>query len=190
MSREADEWAYDKERGLLDADEAEYRAKTGFSNAREAMKGIKFKPVSKAFPIGDKGHPQIPKGQNVFLLKTSMGIIGKGNYTKGITQKMRDAVVPPFLIVATDRVAALAEITRLWNALFDACEQTKCVGVVTSREEDRKTDDTLNKLALKSAEAFRKRRQAREKKEKALSNLTVRAFEKRRKQYRKEEKRK
>ena len=185
MSREADEWAYDKERGLLDADEAEYRAKTGFSNAREAMKGIKFKPVSKAFPIGDKGHPQIPKGQKVFILRTQMGILGKDNCKNGILKKMWDAIVPPFLIIATDRVAALAEITRLWNALFDACEHTKCAGVVTSREED-----SLNKLAIKSAEAFRKRRQAREKKEKALSNLTVRAFEKRRKQYRKEEKRK
>lgn len=37
MSIESDEWEYDKARGLLDATGEEYREKTGFNNASEAM---------------------------------------------------------------------------------------------------------------------------------------------------------
>jgi len=85
-------------------------------------------PNSKAYPVGDKDHPQIPKGQSVFLLRTQMGIIGKDNYVKGIPKKMKKAIVPPFMIIATDRIAAIAEITRLWNELFDAYEKQEQEG--------------------------------------------------------------
>jgi hypothetical protein len=41
MSEASDEWAYDKARGLLDATGDEYKAATGFNNAREAMAATK-----------------------------------------------------------------------------------------------------------------------------------------------------
>lgn len=171
MSREADEWAYDKERGLLDATGEEYKAKTGFRNAREAMAG-KSKKVGQAHSMPNSGvPPRLPKGQDWIVLRTGMAIISREKCEKGVSKKAIGQMVPLFTIVATDREAAMAEITARWTDLFDSWEHT---------------DDRLNKLALKSAEAFRKRRQAREK---ALSSLTVKAFEKRRKQYRKQEKR-
>lgn len=54
MSRAEDEWAYDKERGLLDATGDEYKAKTGFNNATEAMAAMTSTKAKKDVTITKK----------------------------------------------------------------------------------------------------------------------------------------
>ena len=53
-------WEFDREHGLLDASEDEYRAATGFGNAEEAMKAIKA------------GKPLKPKKTEVEALKAEV----------------------------------------------------------------------------------------------------------------------
>ena len=54
MSKESDEWAFDKARGLLDATGDEYRASTGFNNATEAMAAIKDKNIKNTLKATKK----------------------------------------------------------------------------------------------------------------------------------------
>lgn len=78
----------------------------------------------KAWFIGDGAIvPRIAPNRPWFVLKLGMGITGKIDSGRKIPKELRDVILPPLLMVATDREAAKEEIGHKIDALFDAFEQ-------------------------------------------------------------------
>jgi hypothetical protein len=82
--------------------------------------------MSKAYFVAEQYEPPLlPPGRKWIVLRLSMGILGKDRCEKGIPASMKKVVVPPFLMVATDRQAAKDEIMAKLDAMFDAWEASQ-----------------------------------------------------------------
>ena len=78
----------------------------------------------KAWAISDKTIPPTPPiGKDWIVLRLAMGIMCRNRCKKGVPQKYLDIIVPLFTMIATDRQAAINEVTAKLNELFNAFEE-------------------------------------------------------------------